>query len=152
MSFFIDVENAIAERLRQSLMDIQPTPKVYQGRDLAGIKDRSQGDLSVFVAYNGIINIEQAAPTTPHIGTITHEYLVWVVAKSAKQHAGQVGTREIADPVLEKIVCLLMGCRVCKGTEPLRIAPSAMSPAYSDNGFGYFPLTFHQRKQVRDGA
>lgn len=148
MSFFIDVENAIAERLRQGLTDIKPLPKVYQSRDLAAIKDRSQGDLSVFVAYNGIISIKPIAPTVPNRGTITHEYLIWIVARSAKQHAGQIGTREIADPVLERIAELLMGCRVLKGLEALELAPSALSPAYSENGFGYFPLTFHQRKQL----
>lgn len=148
MSFFIDVENAIAKRLRERLTDIKPVPKVYQSRDLASIKDRSQGDLSVFVAYNGNGEVKPIAPTIPNRATITHEYLVWVVARSAKQHAGQLGTREIADPVLEQIVCLLMGCRVIKGLEPLELAPSAMSPAYSENGFGYFPLTFHQRKQL----
>lgn len=147
MSFFIDVETAIAEHLKQHL-DVQPAPRIYQSRDLASVKDRSQGDLSIFITYNGIINIKQIAPNVPNRGTITHEYIVWVVARSAKAHAGQIGTREVADPVLEQVVCLLMGKRLIKGLEPLELAPSALSPAYSENGFGYFPLTFHQRKQL----
>lgn len=147
MSFFIDVENAIAKRLQEKLTQ-QPIPRVYQSRDLAAIKDRSQGDLSIFVAYNGIHSIKAIAPTVPNRGTITHEYLVWVVARSAKAHAGQMGTRDLADPVLEQVACLLMGCRLLRGLEPLELVSGTLSPAYSENGFGYFPLRFHQRKQL----
>ena len=152
MSFFIHIENAITKRLRDNVAVMQPIPKVYQSRDLANIQDKSQGELSIFVAYNGIISIEHAAPTIHHIGVITHEFLVWVVAKSAKNHGTQAGTRELADPVLEKVVCLLMGCKLARDLEPLRLVANSMSPAYSDNSYGYFPLTFHQRKQVRGGV
>lgn len=151
MSHFIDIENAIAERLTQKLADMQPKPRVFQSRDLSKIKDVSQGELSVFVTYNGIVSVEEAAPNAPAIGHITNEYLIWVVARSASQHGTQAGTKELADPVLERVIGLLMGVNLIKGLAPLRIAPSGLSPAYSDNGFGYFPLAFHHRKPVRGG-
>ena len=149
MSHFIDIENAIAGYLRQKLTDIQPCPRVYQSRDLSNIKDKSQGDLNVWVTYNGIAEVHQAAPNVPNVGLIKHEYLVWIVAKSAKSHGNQAGTKELADPVIERVIELLMGARLIKGLEPLHLVPSGLSPAYSDNGYGYFPLAFHHRKQIR---
>lgn len=151
MSFFIDVENAIAQRLRDKLPQcgcVEPTPRVYQSRDLNRIQDKSHGDLSIFVTYNGIVELADIAWNVPNRGTAIHEYIVWVVARSAKAHAGQVGTRELADPVLEAVIRILMGVRLLDGIERLRIAPSQLSPVYDDNGFGYFNLTFQLRRQL----
>ena len=148
MSHFYAMETAIAEKLSEAFKNHQPRPRVYRSRDLANIKDKSQGDLSIFVAYNGIVAVSEAAPNVYQLGSITHEYMIWVVSKSAKDHGTQAGTRELADPILERVIELLMGQRPIKDEQVLRLAPSGLSPAYSTNGYGYFPLAFHHHKKV----
>jgi hypothetical protein len=152
MSFFEDVELAIVARLEDKLSSLDPKPKIGRGRDLSNVKERSQGDLRVIVAYSGIVGVQEQAATIPHIATLTQSYIVWVVARSAKAHGTQSGTKELADPVLERVLEALMGCRVIKGQEPLRLSPSTVEPAYTDDGFGYFALEFNHRKTVRGGT
>lgn len=151
MSFFEDIEQAIVTRLEDKLSSLEPKPKIGRGRDLANVKERSQGDLRVIVAYAGIIGVQEQAPTIPHIATVTQSYIVWVVARSAKGHGTQDGTKELADPVLERVLEALIGCRVIGGQEPLRLSPSTVEPVYAD-GFGYFALEFNHRKTVRGGT
>jgi len=147
MSLFLEMEDAIIARLNARFADLTPVPRVYKSSDLAMIKDRSQGDLSVFVAYNGIVGAETAAPNVRHIGAIQQQWMIWVVSRSAKSHGAQAGTRELADPVLERIIESLMGAKLIKDIVQLVITDT-VSPAYSD-GFGYFPLAFNARKTVR---
>ena len=146
MSLFHEVEDAIITRLNAKFAGMNPLPKVKHGSDLANIKDKSQGDVTVFVAYNGISEVEEAAPTVRHIGTITQEYMIVVVARSAKDNDSKFGTRELADPILEKVILALMGWRPIAATEQLRLA-SSLEPVYQ-NGFGYFSLSFNHRKKV----
>lgn len=151
MSHFIDVENAMAEVLKERLADMQPVPRIYQSRDLANIKDKSQGEVSVFVTYNGIAQVIEAS-NTPTVSRIIHEFIIWVAAKSAKAHGTSQGTREIADPILERIIEVLMGLRPAKGLEPLKLVSGGVGPAYATSGYGYFPLTFHHGKTVRNST
>jgi len=145
---FLEMEDAIVERLTDRLATLDPKPKVCRAADLDNIKDRSQGDLRVFVLYNGIAEVSVMHENAPNIGTLTNEYLVWVVARSAKSHADQSGTKMLADPVLEKIIVSLMGARLIKTARALHIVPSTIEPAYAE-GFGFFPLTFHHRINIR---
>lgn len=147
MSLFYQVEDAIIARLEAKFSGLSPLPKVKHGSDLANIKDKSQGDLTVFVAYNGFEGVKEASDTVRHIGTITNQFMVVVVARSAKDNDSRFGVRELADPVLEKIISALMGWRPLPKTEQLRI-DSSLEPVYQ-NGFGYFTLVFNHRKEIR---
>ena len=147
MSLFYQVEDAIISRLEAKFLGLTPLPKIKHGSDLANIKDKSQGDLTVFVAYNGISDVKEAAETVRHMGTIENEYMIVVVAKSAKDNDSRLGTRELADPVLEKTIIALMGWQPLPQKEPLRLSGS-LEPVYQ-NGFGYFTLVFTHRKSVR---
>lgn len=147
MSLFYQVEDAIIARLEAKFASLNPLPKVKHGSDLANIKDKSQGDLTVFVAYNGISEVKEASETVRCIGTVTNEYMIVVVARSAKDNDSRFGTRELADPVLEKVIAALMGWQPLAKTEQLRLDGS-LEPVYQ-NGFGYFTLVFTHRKSVR---
>lgn len=147
MSLFYQVEDAIIARLEAKFATLNPLPKVKHGSDLANIKDKSQGDLTVFVAYNGISEVKEASETVRCIGTVTNEYMIVVVARSAKDNDSRFGTRELADPVLEKVIAALMGWQPLAKTEQLRLDGS-LEPVYQ-NGFGYFTLVFTHRKSVR---
>ena len=147
MSLFYQVEDAIITRLEAKFASLNPLPKVKHGSDLANIKDKSQGDLTVFVAYNGISEVKEASETVRTIGTVTNEYMIVVVARSAKDNDSRFGTRELADPVLEKVIAALMGWQPLAKTEQLRLNGS-LEPVYQ-NGFGYFTLVFTHRKSVR---
>jgi hypothetical protein len=146
MSTFIDVEEAIIERLQTKLANLDKVPKIYSAIDLENAKDKSQLSAAVFVAYNGIVNVEQLTGA-PHIAHITQEFIIWTVTRSASRHASQQGTREIADPILEGIMQALMGWRPATGLRPLAMAETT-GPAYGE-GFGYFPLTFMLKREVR---
>lgn len=147
MSLFYEVEDAIIARLEAKFAALNPLPKVKHGSDLANIKDKSQGDLTVFVAYNGISEVKEASETVRCIGTVTNEYMIVVVARSAKDNDSRFGTRELADPVLEKVISALMGWQPLAKTEQLRLNGS-LEPVYQ-NGFGYFTLVFTHRESVR---
>lgn len=146
MSTFIDVEEAIITRLQTKLATLDRVPKIYSAIDLENAKDKSQIAAAVFVAYNGIINVEQLN-NTPHIVTLSQEFILWTVTKSASRHGSQQGTRENADPILEGIIAALTGWRPATGLPPLQLAETT-GPAYGE-GFGYFPLTFIMKRQVR---
>lgn len=148
MSHFKEVENLIADRLIESLATLNPKPRVYKGRDILNIQGQSQGDIAVYVAYSGIASVQEQSPATPQIGKITQEYLVWIAARSAKDHATQGGTKELADPVIEAVIESLMGLRLKKDIEPLHLVNNGLGPAYT-NGFGYFPVAFHHTRTVR---
>jgi hypothetical protein len=146
MSTFIDVEEAIIARLGTKLATLDKVPKIYSAIDLENAKDKSQLAATVFVAYNGIVNVEQLNGA-PHIAHFTQEFIIWTVTRSASRHGSQQGTREIADPILEGIMQALMGWRPATGLPPLALAETT-GPAYGE-GFGYFPLTFIMKRQVR---
>lgn len=145
---FLAMESAIVDRLAMRLSMLDTKPKVCRAADLDSIKDRSHGELRVFVLYNGIAEIQTLNENAPNIGTLTNEYLVWVVARSAKAHAEQLGTKELADPILLEVIQALMGARLISGHRPLLLMPSTIEPAYAE-GFGFFPLTFHHRINIR---
>lgn len=146
MSAFIDLELAIVARLETKLASLSPKPRIYSGADLENIKDRSHGDASVFVAYNGITSVEplQGAPS---IATITTEYLIWIVTRSASRHASGQGVREGADDIVVAVIDALMGWRKNSETPALGMT-TAPAQVYT-NGFGWFPLAFQCRRQAR---
>ncbi len=146
MSTFIDVEEAIITRLETKLATLDTVPKVYAAKDLESVKDKSQIAAAVFVAYNGITNVEQLN-SAPHVVTITIEFVIWTVTKSVSRAGSQQGTREKADPILEGIIQALTGWRPASGLPQMQLAET-VGPAYGD-GFGYFPLTFTMKRQVR---
>lgn len=78
MSLFLAMETAIVEQLEARFADMSPKPRVYTSTEIGNIKDQSQGDLNVFVAYNGIIAAEPQAPNVKHIGTITNLSLIHI--------------------------------------------------------------------------
>lgn len=144
---FFDIEDAIITRLQAKLATLDKPPKVYPAVDLANIRDKSQAALAVFVAYNGISGVDRL-PNAPHIMTLANEFIVWTVSKSASRHGSQQGTRETADPVLEGIIKALAGWRPVEGLPQLEMV-STPGPAYGEDGFGYFPLVFQIKRQVR---
>ena len=145
MSLFTDIDAAILARLTAKLADLDPLPKLYSGRDLENVKSWSQGDLSVFVTYNGITDTAPLAGT-PHIVRLEQEWIIWTVARSAKDHRSAGGTREAADPVMERILQALTGWSPVPGTR-LELKPNP-GPAYGD-GFGWFPLVYGAKRDIR---
>ena len=141
MTGFKEVENLIADRLEQKLADMTPRPKIHKGRDILQIKDRSQGELSIFVAHTGLARVNEK-PGAPHIAELTREYVAWVVVRSAKGHASSEGTKELADIAIERVIQALIGLRLAKGLQPLHLVDNGLGDAYSD-AFGYFPVAFH---------
>lgn len=141
MTGFKHIENLIAERLEQKLADMSPRPKIYKGQDILQIRDRSQGELSVFVTHTGLASVNEK-PGSPQVAEITREYVVWIVARSAKGHASSEGTKEIAGIAEDRVIEALIGLRLAKGLQPLRLVNNGLGHAYSD-AFGYFPVAFH---------
>ena len=70
MSLFYEVEDAIIQRLEAKFTGFDPLPKVKHGSDLANIKDKSQGDLTVFVAYNGISKVRKRQKQSEHLAQL----------------------------------------------------------------------------------
>ena len=147
MTGFKQIENLIAERLEQALDDMSPKPKIYKGQDILQIRDRSQGELSIFVSYTGLASVNEK-PGAPQIAEMIREYVVWVVARSAKAHANGDGVKDLADTAIERVIQALMGLRLTKGLMPLRLVNNGLGPAYSD-AFGYFPVAFHHSTVVQ---
>lgn len=143
---FIDVEEAIVTRLQTKLATLDRVPKVYPAADIENAKDKSQVAAAVFVAYNGITGVEQLKGA-PHIVTLTQDFIIWTVTRSASRHGSQQGTRESADPILEGIIKALAGWRPASGMPALEMTETP-GPAYGE-GFGYFPLSFTMKRQVR---
>lgn len=143
---FFDVEDAIVERLNTKLAALNPRPKVYDSTGLEDMQNRSQMAASVYVAYNGISEI-QPLPGNPAIATVGQQFIIWTVTRSAKGHDSQSGTREAADPILVAILEALCGWRPVSGKQSLELVDTP-GPAYAQ-GFGYFPLAFSLRQQVR---
>ena len=143
---FIAVEAAIAERLTLKLTSLEPKPSVHRAYDLANAQTRSHRDVSVYVAYNGITEVGDPGHNVASIAWTDHEFLIWVVAKSGREFQSGAGTREKADPVIDRVLESLLGWVV--DGHPLRIAQSP-GPVYDPDGFGYFPLVFVQRRHVR---
>lgn len=143
---FSDLETAIIARLEAQLATLSPVPRVFPAADLANVRDKSQSAASVFVAYNGIIEVDDQA-NAPHVAKLTTEFIIWIVSRSASRHGSQQGTREAADPLVEAVIAALMGWRPSPQVERLRLG-QAPGEVYAD-GFGYFPLTFTCRRQVR---
>lgn len=141
MTGFKQIENLIAERLEQKLADMTPKPKIYKGQDILQIRDRSQGELSIFVTHTGLASVNER-PGAPHVAEVTREYVAWIVARSAKGHASGEGTKELADMTIERVIQALIGLRLAKGLQPLHFVNNGLGPAYSD-AFGYFPVAFH---------
>jgi hypothetical protein len=146
---FVEIENAIVTRLTEKFsgMTLPATPRVYTGADFSRIKDRSQGDASVIAMYNGLSGITPLAPNVPSVVTVSQDFIIWTQARSASRHDSQEGTREIADPIMMGILEALCGWRYAPGKHMLELAETP-GPAYED-GFGYFPLMFRYKTQVR---
>lgn len=145
MTLFTDITEGTVARLQLKLAALDPQPKIYEGRDLEDVKKWSQGDLSVFVAYNGISNVEELNGA-PHIARLEHEWYIWTVARSAKNHRDGSGTRETADPVMEAIIMALTGWSPAPGVR-FHMRPNP-GPAYGD-GFGWFPLVYGAKRDIR---
>jgi hypothetical protein len=144
-SLFIDIQDAIVARLTAKLAALNPAPKIYEGRDMEDVKRWSQGDLSVFVAYNGITETS-ALSQAPHVVTLGQDWYIWTVARSAKNHRDGSGNREAADPVMKAILQALTGWMAAPGVR-LELKPNP-GPAYGD-GFGWFPLVYGAKRQIR---
>jgi hypothetical protein len=145
---FVEVEDAIVARLeaRIGVATLPAKPRVTTMANLASIRDQSQGEASVFVAYNGLAGI-QPLTGNPAIVTVMQQFIIWTVARGSSRHATQEGTREIADPIMVVVLEALCGWRYAAGKSMLELAETP-GPAYED-GFGYFPLIFQFRTQVR---
>lgn len=143
---FADVEDNVVTRLTAKLAALDSKPKVFTAANLTGIKDKSQGGASVYVAYNGISGITPLA-ANPAVVTVSHEFMVWTVTRSASRHGSQEGTRELADPIMVAVLQALCGWRHTTGAAPLELAETP-GPAYEE-GFGYFPLVFTLKQQIR---
>lgn len=143
---FQDVEQLIVERLTAKLAGLTPAPKVYTAVDLENAKNWSQLAASVFVAYNGITGVD-SMKGTPSIATLSQEFYIWTVTRSASRHGNQQGTRDAADPILEAVIRALLGWKAA-ATVPALEMKDAPSPAYGE-GFGYFPLVFSLKRQIR---
>lgn len=143
---FIGIETAIASRLADKTAALNPRPSIHSGADLENAQNRSHGDASIWVAYNGIVAVNPLE-RVPHVATITTEFLIWVATRSASRHGGQQGTREIADPIIQAVLEALTGWRKDNQTPPLRLTQSP-GQVYT-NGFGWFPLAFHCDRQIR---
>lgn len=143
---FFDVEDAIVDRLTAKLAAVTPKPRVFSSVDLEGIKDRSQHAAAVYVAYNGITNISPLQQA-PQVVTVQQEFIIWTVTRSASRVASGEGIREAADPIMVAILDALCGWRPAQGLPPLEL-DGTTGPAY-DEGFGYFPLSFKLKRQIR---
>ena len=143
---FFDVEEAIVARLATKLAATTAKPKVYTAQELENVKDRSQNAAAVFVAYNGISSIAPLSGN-PAIVTVSVDFVVWTVTRSASRHGSGEGTREAADPILLAILDALCGWRPVSGLPPLTLTDTS-GPAYAE-GFGYFPLAFTLTRQIR---
>lgn len=145
---FVEVEDAIVARLttRIDAAALSIKPRVTTMANIASIRDQSQGDANVFVAYNGLAGI-QPLSGNPAIVSVMQQFIIWTVARGSSRHATQEGTREIADPIMVVVLESLCGWRYAEGKTMLELAETP-GPAYED-GFGYFPLIFQYRTQVR---
>lgn len=144
---FFDIEDAIVERLNIKLAGLNPRPRVYDSTGLDDMQNRSQMAASVFVAYNGLAQIAPM-PGDPSRLTAQQLFMVWTCARSAKGHDSRLGVREASDPILVAVLEALCGWRPVKGKQPLVLSDTP-APAYDENGFGYFPLAFTIKQEIR---
>lgn len=145
VKLFIDLEDMLADKLTAKFESLERKPKVLIGQDFENIRDKSQSGQTVFVAYNGIIGVDQL-PANPRVAMLTLEYILWVVTKSSRSHGNSKGTRDNADPVILSVIAAIMGWRPTP--ESAFKISTAPAQVYAD-GFGYFPLAFTITRQIR---
>ncbi|MDH5786402.1 MAG: DUF1834 family protein [Chromatiales bacterium] len=141
----MQAEQLIVARLEQMLAKLTPTPSVLTAPDLAGVTEAQQNAPAVYVIYGGL-NISQDEAD----GTIVEIQLTWhtvVVTRNVRSLKSGDGVRADAGPILNAVFTALTGWK--PGADIRRLKPvNPPRPGYI-KGYGYFPLSWSQRMQMR---
>lgn len=141
MSIFLDVEDAIVERLRDKLSTLDSPPKIFHGSDLQNVKDQSASARAVYVCYNGIVGIKAISQNVNHVVAMTNEFVIWVVTKRIVSRGNAKALFTKVDDILLGTIKALIGWKPSPENKTLALAQSP-APLYDSDGFGSFPLVF----------
>lgn len=144
---FVAVENAIAARLTEKLVDL--VKYVYTAAELAQIEEESQKTPAVMVSFNGYQPIVPSGGSLGKIQLIEKSWLVVPHVRSAIETRVQRGVRDEASPIIDGVFAALCGWRpTVDGEMPLQLA-AAPGAAFTDAGFAYYPIAFTNRRTIR---
>lgn len=144
---FVEVENAIAERLTQKLGAL--VKYVYTAAELAQVEEESQKTPAVLVAFNGYQPINPAGGSLGKIQLMEKAWLVVPHVRSAIETRVQKGARDESSPIIKGVLEALCGWRpTVDGEMPLQLA-AAPGAAFTDAGFAYYPIAFTNRRTIR---
>jgi hypothetical protein len=150
MANFLTAESLIVDRLQDKVDAADWTgkkkPRVLTTSQAAQVEERSQVVPAIYVVLDGYQPVEQVGA-----GAITSLESTWsivVAVRSAKSHDSGDGIREDATALIDLVLDALLGFKPSPAFAAMKAAPSP-GPAYTDAGFGYFPLIFTTRSTSR---
>lgn len=150
MASLLDAESLIIARLQQRVDAADWTgsvkPIVQSEAELAGVEEQSQVAPAIQVLLNGYQPVDERGE-----GKITLfelDWLIVVAVRSGYEVRSGEGLRIEATPMMDLVLAALLGWKPSADFSHMKAAP-APGPAYTDAGFGYFPLMFKTRATVR---
>lgn len=149
MSRFLSAEPLFVARLTERLADLDPRPHVLTAPDLAGVTEEQQLSPAVHIVYLGSALSQETGD-----GLITQIEQTWLTV-IAVRHVASIrsgdAARADASVLLDAVWAALAGWRPSDDLRRLRPATPPRS-GYTA-GFGYYPLAWTTRLQMRgDGA
>lgn len=141
----LSIEPLIVTRLEERLTTLTPQPKVLTAPDLAGIAEEQQVTPAVHVVYGGMRIAQDQAE-----GAIVELEQTWftiVTVRNVRDVRSGSANRVDAGPILGAVFTALTGWRPAQNTRRLHPA-NAPRPGYS-KGYGYYPLAWTLRMQIR---
>lgn len=138
----VAIQTAIAARLQ----DRVNVKRIYTAAEIAQTEEQSQLTPNLALMYNGYRTGEQLG--LGQIQELTFEFLVIVTVRNAYNTATHDGARDEASPLIDAVMAALLGYRPVQGMGTLRLA-DAPAAAFSEAGFGYYPVAFEISRTYR---
>lgn len=147
---FIDPEAAIAERLQARIDAVDWTgkskPRVLSAADAANMEERSQIVPAFYIVFDSYAPTQQVGQGM--VQEIAQDWTINVAVRNARSHANAQGVRDEAAPLIDIVIRALAGWKPAQDFSAFRLI-AGTGPAFTEAGFGYFPLTFQTRTTVR---
>lgn len=138
-------EPLIVARLEAKLAALNPVPRVFTAPDLAGVAEEQQTAPAVHVVYGGHSIAQEQAE-----GAIVELQQTWhtvVVVRNLRGIRSGEEARADAGEIMGAVFRALSGWR--PGAEYRRLRPTNAPRAGYSKGYGYFPLSWTLRMQMR---
>lgn len=142
----LSAEPLIVARLQERLAALIPAPHVLTAPDLAGVTEEQQIVPAVHVVYGGFrVTQEQGNGVIVEIEQTWHTVVAVRNVRDARRGSE---TRAEAGVIMEHVFTALAGWK--PPLERVRaLRPATAPPAGYTKGFGYYPLSWHLRMQLR---